>query len=160
MNETLTWGRDPALSLFDAAVFRESPVRATARPAGTIVGTFGRERSYDECLKSVREFCQLPRNWDRYGGNPAHPSAAEFAVNLLGEVSLSPDVPAPVVRPISNGVFVEWRSGDARLYFEVDDESVLRYVRNAYGEETFEDPTFDLEKAAKVVGRFHRNVAE
>ncbi|MFQ5734473.1 MAG: hypothetical protein ACE5KM_21265 [Planctomycetaceae bacterium] len=80
----------------------------------------------------------------------------EFAVSLLTHISLSPEIPAPLVRPISGGVFVEWRSAKSRLYFEIDDESVLRYLQDGYGEETLEDPSFDVKEAEETIVRFHQ----
>ncbi len=82
-----------------------------------------------------------------------------FADNLISELQVIPDVPAPLIRPISGGVYLEWRCGDALLYFEADQESVLRYSRNVFGEETVEDADFDSERAVQVVVDFHKNAA-
>lgn len=162
MSETLTLTHDSTLSLLDddAKPFRTQPAsRRRPQSTATIVGTSGRERSFQECLRSIEEFRNLPINWDRYGGKPIHPLASRFAINLLEELLLIPEVSSPNVRPISEGVFIEWRSPAARLYFEVDDESVLQYLRNAYGEDSREDPEFNVEDAVALVRRFHHNEA-
>lgn len=156
MSSVLTWLPGPALDLFADALPEQRARRFPARTDSTVVGTVKRERDFQECISSVENYRNLPTNWDRYGGNPAHQSVVEFAVNLLAHVSLSPEIPAPLVRPISGGVFVEWRFAKSRLYFEIDDESVLRYLQDGYGEETLEDSSFNIDKAAETIVRFHQ----
>lgn len=155
MNSVLTWPHDAALDLL-ADPFPEQCARRRVRSSSTLVGAVKRERDFQACISSVEKFRDLPTNWDRYGGNPAPESVVEFAVSLLTHISLSPEIPAPLVRPISGGVFVEWRSAKSRLYFEIDDESVLRYLQDGYGEETLEDPSFDVKEAEETIVRFHQ----
>lgn len=164
MSESLTLIRDSpwefSQSTLTKNVLPRSPVRGLTLGAETaLVGTEKRERDFGDRLRALRDYRRLPANWDKYGGVGADDRSLGFADNLISELQVIPDVPAPLIRPISGGVYLEWRCGDALLYFEADQESVLRYSRNVFGEETVEDADFDSERAVQVVVDFHKNAA-
>ncbi|MFH1923691.1 MAG: hypothetical protein ABIP48_27845 [Planctomycetota bacterium] len=118
----------------------------------------GREQSFRECVSQVEAYRSLPKDWDTYGGLPASDSSVRFAKNLLEELRWLPEVLSPYVCPISTGVFLEWRSGQSNLYFEIDADSVL-FVRRE-GElviERGDDPDLNVSRAVEVVRRFHRS---
>lgn len=126
--------------------------------ANSLVGDAERERSFRDSICQVLGYRSLPNDWDTYGGLPASDVSVEFARNLLNELRWVPELLAPYVCPISTGVFLEWRFGDARLYFEVEDDSVL-FVREegALVLEDGEDAAFDVRRAVELVHRFHRS---
>ena len=138
-----------------AAPVRSCPLEVTS----SLVGTEKRERDLKDRLAEIQRYRKLPDNWDKYGGKAAVDHVVNFAVNLLSVIRVTPEVSAPLVRPISGGVYLEWRSGNSILYFEADEESVLRYSRNTFGEETTEDFSFDVEKAYRAVVEFHESAA-
>lgn len=134
--------------------------RAGTTPTADVPVRAGRDdAAVRECIADVEGFRELSDDWDRQGGIAAQEGPVRFAVKLLEKLSSHPEIPAPLVRPISGGVYLEWRSGERLLYFEVDEESVLRYSRSPRGEETAEDPGFDVERACRAVVDFHENDA-
>lgn len=123
-----------------------------------IVGDAEREQSFRQSLSQIATYGSLPPDWDTYGGLPASDVSLEFARNLLNELRWLPELLAPYVCPISTGVYLEWRFGDTRLYFEVEDDSVLFVMEE--GDlvlEDGEDATFDVPPAVELVQRFHRS---
>ena len=125
---------------------------------GAIVGDATRERSFRESLSQIDTYRFLPQDWDTYGGLPASDVSVAFARNLLNELRWVPELSAPYVCPISTGVYLEWRFGEARLYFEVEDDSVLFVMEE--GDlvlENGEDAAFDVPRAVELVQRFHRS---
>jgi len=123
-----------------------------------IVGDAERDHSFRQSLSQIETYRCLPPDWDTYGGLPASDGSVEFARNLLNELRWVPGLLAPYVCPISTGVYLEWRFSDARLYFEVEDDSVL-FVREEGGVvlEDGEDAAFDVRRAVELVHRFHRS---
>jgi len=125
----------------------------------SVVGQKQRENDFLKRREDIQSYRNLSNNWDGYGGVAGADQPIQFSLNLLDEVRVTPDVPAPLVRPINEGVYMEWRFGDRLLYFEIDKESVLQYRCNVFGEETFEDPDFDVQRAKQAVVAFHENAA-
>jgi hypothetical protein len=125
---------------------------------GAIVGDATREQSFRESLSRIETYRFLPQDWDTYGGLPASDVSVAFARNLLNELRWLPELSAPYVYPISTGVFLEWRFGQARLYFEVEDDSVLFVMEEGeFVLEDGEDGAFDVARAVELVHRFHRS---
>jgi hypothetical protein len=110
-----------------------------------------REAAFSGAVAAVRSYADLPIDWDRYGGAPAQDRPVTFAVALLEELADVPSIPVPTVRPISGGVYLEWRFGEWLLYFEVDGESALAHVRGPELSETSEDAAFDVARAKQAV---------
>jgi hypothetical protein len=110
----------------------------------------------DELIAKVREYRWLAVDWDTYGGKPASERAVDFAASLLTCLHSDPEISAPFVSPISNGVYLEWKLGHMHLYFEVDQTSVLIVARD--GEQivhSAEDANFDIESALESIKKFH-----
>lgn len=133
---------------------KDWPVRQVP---GSVVGDAAREQSFRECASQIDSYRFLPQDWDTYGGLPASDAPLAFAANLVEELRWLPEVFPPYVCPISTGVYLEWRSGEANLYFEVDEDSVL-FVMEEGGLviERGEDTTFDVGQAIELVKMFHR----
>ncbi len=124
----------------------------------TLVGDAHREKAFLSSISQIQDYCKLSEDWDTYGGQPASPQAAGFAMDLLNQVRGIPEVSAPDVRPISTGVYVEWHSAQSTLYFEVDEDSVLFVMQQ--GDVTIEcgeDPCFQVSQAIDHVRRFHQD---
>jgi hypothetical protein len=139
---------------------REYPEKEWApwHAPGAIVGDATREQSFRESLSQIETYRILPQDWDTYGGLPASDVSLAFAGNLLNALRLVPELFAPYVCPISTGVYLEWRLGDARLYFEVEDDSVLFVMEEGDRVvEDGEDTAFDVPHAVELVRRFHRS---
>jgi len=120
-------------------------------------------------FETVLQSCK--KNWDKYGGFAAEDAPLKFAANLLEQIRANPEIAVPTVLPISRGIYLEWRVGDSLLYFEADEEWILQYSKNTFGEETsvlqypkntFAEETMEdtcFEKAYKVVVKFNENAA-
>lgn len=123
-----------------------------------LVGDSERERAFRERIREVNDYRSLPKNWDTYGGLPACDAPARFASSLLEEVRWLPEILAPYVCPISTGAYIQWQFGDAKLYFEIDEASVL-FVMEESGVvvEDGEDAAFNVRRAVELVQRFHRS---
>ena len=124
----------------------------------TLVGSAGRERAFGEAIAKVRSYRQLPNNWDTYGGKPASDNAVAYTVGLLRRLSAMPEVSAPDVSPVSNGVYLEWALGAGELYFEINRTSVLM-VTLSDGEivDSAEDKSFDVALAINLTKQFHEH---
>lgn len=129
------------------------------RAHSTLVGSRKRDLAFRECIDAVRGYQDLPHDWDSYGGMAAADEPVAFAIELLQGLHWLTEIPAPTVRPISSGVYLEWRFGDSLLYFEVDDESVLCFRRDVFCKETTEDSSFDADKACHTAIEFLQNAA-
>ena len=125
----------------------------------TLVGSAERTRLLDQAMAKVREYRSLPENWDSYGGKRASDKAVNYATSLLACLYNDPEVYAPFVSPISNGVHLEWKYGEKDLYFEIDQTSVLIVARDS-GQIvcSAEDPGFDVASAIDVTKYFHQSV--
>jgi hypothetical protein len=124
----------------------------------TLVGDINRDRAFRLSISRIQDYCNLPEDWDTYGGLPASPEAARFSIDLLNTLRAKPEISAPDVQPISTGVYLEWHSGETTLYFEVDEDSVLFVVRK--GDDVVvcgEDPDFQVGRAIELVRRFHQD---
>jgi hypothetical protein len=109
-------------------------------------------RRLDELIREAMSYQDLPVDWDTYGGLPASPQAVRFATQLLRSVDAARDPLPEHISPISTGIFLEWTTGDARLAFEVDENSVLYSLRRQDQiVERGEDTAFDVERAAALV---------
>lgn len=125
------------------------------RVASTLVGSAARDRKFQTAIDRVVSCLSLSKNWDLDGGNPADRKSVMFAIRLLREVWSTVPIHAPVVCPISGGVYLEWRLADCSLYFEIDSDSVLCVIRR--GNRMIsgaEDPEFDVRQAVAGVAAF------
>lgn len=124
--------------------------------SGVLVGDLERERTFEKSISEIHGYRDLEEDWDTYGGFAASEQPAQFSVDLLESLQVRPEILPPRVSPISTGVYIEWRSGDRLLYFEVDEDSVL-FVMQEPGRhrEDGEDPDFGVSRAAELVKRFH-----
>ena len=127
------------------------------RPAlGVLVGDPRHERMFEESVSEIQGYRRLERNWDTYGGVRASEQAIQFSTDTLKALQARPEISPPHVCPISTGVYLEWRSGDRLLFFEVDEDSLLFVMREGDRDlEQGEDPNFGVERAVKLVERFH-----
>ena len=124
----------------------------------TLVGPAMRERHFHDAIRKVAGFVALPKGFDGYGGLPASDRAARYSISLLRALIGRPEIPAPCVAPISTGTYIDWKRGNARLYFEVQDDSVLWVHRIGNGVvESDEDDTFNVSRAEEQVERFHHS---
>jgi hypothetical protein len=123
-----------------------------------LLGDEDRRRAFRNAIAEVSRYRSLPAGWDGEGGLPACPKAADFSRGLLELLqSAAPGIGVPFVSPISTGVFLQWQSGDATLYFEVDEDSVLWMMQKGNVIlASDEDPRFDVDQAYDLVARFHR----
>jgi hypothetical protein len=131
---------------------------ASRQPAvvGALVGDAQRERAFDQAISEIDKYRHLPRNWDTYGGVPTSDRAATFSLNLLQQLKAKIEIAPPRMRPVSGGVFLEWRTGIANLYFEIDEKSVLFcHERGDAVLTSGEDAAFDVRKAKECVEVFH-----
>ncbi len=123
---------------------------------GALVGDANREKAFDQAILEIEKYRHLPRNWDTYRGLPASDRAARFSLDLLRQLKAEIEVAPPRMRPISSGVFIEWRTGMASLYFEIDEMSVLScHERGDAVLTSGEDATFDVRRAKELVEVFH-----
>ena len=124
----------------------------------TLLGDLDRERSFQESISQIKTYRHLALNWDTYGGLPASEQAMRFSTRLLEELQIRAEISPPYVCPISTGVYIEWRSNDTNLYFEVDEDSVLFAAKKGERDlECGEDVLFDVNRAVELVERFHQN---
>lgn len=144
----------PPAPLPQKATYWRGPATSSA-----LIGTANRDQRIRSAIEAVREYRRLADNWDKYGGTAIEQRPAKFALQLLNEIWSVPKIPAPSIRPISTGVFLEWRIDKDRLYFEVDQESVMRYSNTVYGEETVVDESFDSKAAFRAVLNFLEKAA-
>ena len=115
-----------------------------------------RRRAIRSAIGEVARYRSLPAGWNGEGGLPACPKAADFAQQLLEQILERPEIRPPFVCPISTGVFLQWEIGDATLYFEVDEDSVLSVMHRGDAVlESDDDPRFDVDRACGVVVKFH-----
>ena len=127
------------------------------RASGVLVGDAERERMFEQCISEIEGYRHLERNWDTYGGVGASEQAIRFSRNVMRSLQTRPEILSPHVCPISTGVYLEWRSGDRLLYFEVDEDSLLFVMREGNRDlEEGEDPDFRVGQAVELVERFHR----
>jgi len=123
---------------------------------GALVGDLERERTFEDSISRIYGYRDLEKDWDTYGGRGASEQAVRFSVSLLEELRAWPEISPPRVSPISTGVYIEWRAGDRRLYFEVDEDSVLFVVQEGGRDrKDGEDPSFDVAQAVKLVKTLH-----
>lgn len=131
--------------------------RRLPRVNSAIVGDANRTRAFCQSIADILRFQSLPQDWNGEGGLPACEPAVDFAVEVLESLQNLPDICPPFVCPISTGVFLQWQFGEAILYFEVDDESVVWMIQEgdavlAVGEY----PHYDADRACGLVARFHK----
>ena len=135
---------------------RETQWRVPRCVSGVLVGDAERERIFAETISKVYGYRDLEDNWDTYGGSGASEQAVQFSVDLLKELQVCPEILPPRVSPISTGVYLEWRSGDRLLYFEVDEDSLLFVMQEGRRDrEDGEDPGFGVNQAVELVKRLH-----
>lgn len=132
----------------------ESTVTDSVRE--TAPDNVSREQQFLDVIEEIKRFGSLPVDWDTYGGNPAPDRVVRRARGLLERLQVIPDVPAPLARPITDGVFLEWRVGGRYLYFEFDRDSVLTCTReDLAGNEHFEETdSFAIDDAVRTVTGF------
>ena len=128
--------------------------------SGALVGDSERERAFEESISEIHGYRDFEENWDTYGGIGASEQAVRFAVDLLEELRLWPEISPPRVSPISTGVYLEWRAADRLLYFEVDEDSLFYVMQAGRHREEGEDSDFDVARAVDIVKRLHGDLAE
>ncbi len=115
-----------------------------------------REAAFDRAIAEIAAYGHLKAGWDSYAGSAACEQSVEFCRGLLSAVRQCIEVSVPLVRPISSGVYLEWRKGESKLYFEADESSVL-FIQTT-GEAVIssgDDDRFDVFAAATLVRAFH-----
>jgi hypothetical protein len=112
--------------------------------------------AFDRVVSTICDYRDLPENWDYEGGRPPSEMTLRFAVDLLGLLRSVPEVTPPTVAPISGGVFLQWELGARRLYFEIEQDSVLTAVCEGGKAQSAEDRGFDRGRAVQAVLDFHR----
>lgn len=97
---------------------------------------------YQRCMADVRSY-RFDDTWGK---------AINFAIDLLRSLHNKSARPPPDTRSIVGGVFLSWPLGANRLYFEVDDESVMAVADGddqAVAE--YVDPSYSVERAVQFV---------
>ncbi len=114
------------------------------------------ERSFGQAMARIRQYRQLPDNWDSEGSQRPAERAVDFAERLLTCLQRIPHATAPFVAPIDGGVYVEWRTVRSNLYLEIDASSVLT-VRRENGAVTHstEISNPDLDAVIALIEQFH-----
>ena len=82
----------------------------------------------------------------------------EFARQLLQRIQAVAELNPPTsCSPISTGLMLEWELRGAKLYFEIDEESVLCAIRlNGLLQFRYEDVSFDVQRAFVTAKKFHQ----
>jgi hypothetical protein len=131
---------------------------ATIPMSSTLATPAEREQALAESVSQLESYAGLPLDWDGQGGQPAAECAVQFARGLVVALRDDREIPVPFVAPIDGGVYLEWRSDAAILYFEADKDSVLFAVRE--GSQVMrasEDADFNVTRAAELVRGFHNH---
>jgi hypothetical protein len=117
-----------------------------------------RREQFDSLIRRVESCLTLAEDWDAYGGVPAAPSTVDFARRLLQCVQTVAELPPPTsCTPISTGLMLEWEARRAKLYFEIDEDSVLCVVRSKGNVlDRYDDASFDVQRAFAAVKRLHQ----
>lgn len=109
--------------------------------------------THDTLVDKIREYRNLPNDWDTYGGDAPTETAVARAVALIEALQLRPEIPRPDVSAMDEGVALLWsNSGDwiCDVEFEGDDAAFSTYSGNRLLQYTNLQP-FDAEVTVRLI---------
>ncbi len=112
----------------------------------------------EQVKESVWTLCDLPLNWDSYGGQPLNRDVAALAEHLLVQL-MAQDVALPAVVPMSTGgISLEWHRPSVRLILEIGPgtQPSAYYFDRASGDEW----ELEFPEASRPFGTALRTVSE